>query len=308
MSASIFNVVKTVKPYADKFRKSDGGIIKFMRISEINFYPIKSLKGISTDKAVVEDRGLRFDRRWMLVDTDNRFMTQREHPKMATIKVAVDDSGLKVESDGKEPLFIPTVSGTEPNELETVTVWSSTVKAAVHSDNVNQWFSGVLNFDCRLVAMTESSNRHVDPDYAKRPEDTVSFADGYPFLLIGQASLDDLNKRISEKNAGSTGLQPLPMNRFRPNFVVSGSEAFEEDSWKRIRIGETIFHLVKPCGRCIITTTDQQTGQRNGDEPLATLSGYRKMDGKLLFGQNLIAETSGATIRTGDQLEVLEVR
>jgi uncharacterized protein YcbX len=140
----------------------------------------------------------------------------------------------------------------------------------------------------------------VNPFYAVRKfRDTVSFADGYPFLLIGEASLADLNSRLSE---------PVPMNRFRPNFVVSGSEPFEEDTWKRIRIGSNEFHIVKPCARCVLTTVDQTTGQKTGKEPLKTLSEYRNRNGNVLFGQNLIAETAGGTVQVGDEIEVLKRR
>lgn len=307
MSASIVNTVKAVKPYAVIFRKSDGVIIKLMQISEINIYPIKSLKGISIDEGAIEDSGLQFDRRWMLVDGENRFMTQREHPKMATVKVSVNGIGLTVEADNAGPIFVPGAPESNGEVLETVTVWNSTVKAAVNSNEVNHWFSNVLNFECRLVTMTENTNRLVDPDYAVRPDrDTVSFADGYPFLLIGKSSLDDLNERLRQRS--ETDFLPLPMNRFRPSFVVSSAEPFAEDQWKVIRIGETVFHVVKPCGRCVITTIDQATGETNGDEPLKTLSAFRKQNGKVLFGQNLIAEKSGTTLRVGDDVEVLEFK
>ena len=267
-----------------------------MYLSEINIYPVKSLGGIPVEEAVVEERGLRFDRRLMLVDESGRFISQRENPKMALIKASLDGDGLKVTYNGESLAISYAPDQASPARVK---IWSSSVKAVAYDDETNDWFSEVLGTKCRLVLMPEETKRKVNPFYAVRVNvDTVSFADGYPFLLIGQASLDDLNSRLAE---------PLPMNRFRPNFVVAETEPFAEDTWKRIRIGETEFHIVKPCDRCVITTIDQTTGEK-GKEPLKTLAGYRKKGGKLLFGQNLIAEGSGATIRAGDPVELLEMK
>ncbi len=268
-----------------------------MNLTELNIYPIKSLKGIAITEAAVEARGLRRDRRWMLVDADNKFITQREIPKMAALSVDLLTDGLRV-TNGSTHIDVPA----EPysDDSATVAIWGSRVKAAVYQPFVNHWFSDALGVDCRLVQMPESTNRIVSPNYAVRKfEDIVSFADGYPFLLIGQASLDDLNSRLQE---------PVGMNRFRPNFVVAGAEPFAEDTWKRVRIGSTVFHVVKPCDRCVITTIDQAKGEKTGKEPLKTLSEYRNRNGKVLFGQNLIADEPGATIKAGDEVEVVEYK
>jgi len=269
-----------------------------MRISEINIYPIKSLKGILLKESTVEERGFRFDRRWMLVDEGGKFLTQREFPVMARIGVGVRSEGLQVSLDGSRttiPLEVPANGGPKR-----VRIWASLVKAEFYSSDVDEWFSQALQTRCRLAAMTDVSNRRVNPYYSvHRFRDTVSFADAYPYLLIGQASLDDLNTRLSEK---------VSMNRFRPNLVVEGSEACAEDTWKKVRIGSTVFHVVKPCARCVITTIDQFAGQKTGVEPLKTLAGYRTKRNKVLFGQNLIAERSGGTIKVGDEVEVLETK
>ena len=264
-----------------------------MYLSEINIYPVKSLGGISVEESVVEARGLERDRRLMLVDAANQFISQREIAAMALIKTEIIDDGLIAACYGKS-LRIPAIpDGT----TATVKVWSSSVKARVYDDETNAWFSDVLGINCRLVLMPEETKRKVNPLYAVRKnEDTVSFADGYPFLLIGQASLDDLNSRLAE---------PLPMNRFRPNFVVADAEPFDEDTWKKVRIGDTVFHIVKPCARCVITTVDQTTGEK-GKEPLKTLASFRNMGGNLMFGQNLIAEKAGGTLRVGDRVEILK--
>ena len=268
-----------------------------MHISEINIYPVKSLGGITMDSAVVEDRGLRFDRRWMLVDDKRQFLTQREFPMMSTLKVTAGDEGITV-SSGQTSIYIP--ADPEGTLTINVKIWSSSVKAKVYDDTVNTWFADALGTSCRLVMMPDESKRKVNPFYSVRKfKDTVSFADGYPFMLIGQGSLDDLNSRLAT---------PVPMNRFRPNFVVEGSEPFAEDSWKKIRIGSTVFHVVKPCARCIMPTIDQSTGKKTGKEPLHTLSVFRKTNGNVLFGQNLIADAAGGTVAIGDAIEVLEVR
>ncbi|HQU85509.1 MAG TPA: MOSC domain-containing protein [Pyrinomonadaceae bacterium] len=268
-----------------------------MNLSEINIYPVKSLKGISLENALVEEKGLQFDRRWMLVDEKNQFLTQREFPKMALIEVSVNLETLSFSADGKnlEVEFDKTIEKTASAK-----VWSSRVKSNVYEDNINDWFSNVLETKCKLVVMPQNAKRAVEPFYAVRKfKDTVSFADAFPFLLIGESSLKDLNEKLEN---------PVPMNRFRPNLVVSGSEAFAEDTWKKIRIGETIFHVQKPCARCVMTTIDQQTAVKDGKEPLKTLAKYRTKNGKVLFGQNLIAEKAGSFVKIGDEVEILETK
>lgn len=268
-----------------------------MHLSEINIYPVKSLKGIGLREAVIEDRGLLSDRRWMLVDRNNRFLTQREFPVMATVSIHLDGDKFSARA-GDNKIEVPFEPGS--GEFQTTQIWKSEVVGEFYSSEIDEWFSRALDTNCRLVRMPEASKRAVNPDYAVRgSEDIVSFADGYPFMLIGQASLDDLNARLPE---------PLPMNRFRPNFVVEGSDAFAEDNWQKIRIAETIFHIVKPCERCVIPTIDQTTGVKTGKEPTKTLSTYRLKDGNVLFGQNLIAEQAGGTVRVGDAVEILELK
>lgn len=271
-----------------------------MNISEINIYPIKSLGGISVNEAKIERRGLEFDRRWMLIDKDNKFLTQREFPKMATINVGIVENTLQVSSDN-EKLRVP--FGIEKKQTEKVAIWQSKCLAEIYEKSVNDWFSDILQTNCRLAEMPEETRRKVNYFYAVNKDDHVSFADAYPFLLIGENSLEDLNKRLEK---------PLPMNRFRPNFVVSDSEAFAEDSWKKIKIGESNFHVVKPCARCVITTIEQNTGEKQGVEPLKTLASFRipkrSIKKNILFGQNLIAENAGEIIKIGDKIEILETK
>jgi uncharacterized protein YcbX len=262
-------------------------------LSQINIYPIKSLGGISLPSSVVEERGLQYDRRWMLVDDNHQFLTQRKLAKMALLKVALLKEGLLVSTVGMPDLVVPFMCQT--NDTIYVTVWEDTCHGIVVSPQANEWFSDALQLSCKLVFMPDTSIRPVDTRYALNDE-FVSFADAYPFLLIGEASLADLNGRLDT---------PLPMNRFRPNLVVSTTTPFEEDTWKAIRIGDTEFYLVKPCARCVVTTIDQQTTIA-GKEPLKTLSTYRLINNKVLFGQNVLLGKKGKHIQVGDA--VTEIR
>jgi uncharacterized protein YcbX len=243
--------------------------------------------------AVVEERGLQYDRRWMLVDAQNHFLTQRKLAGMALLKVSITKEGLEVTAPQMPALHVPCAPQTA--EVISVRVWDDTCRAIVVSNEASLWFSEALKMTCKLVYMPDDSLRTVDERYAKNNE-IVSFADAYPFLLIGEASLADLNSSLS---------QPVSMNRFRPNLVINTTEPFAEDTWRSIRIGEATFHLVKPCARCILTTIDQQTGVA-GKEPLKTLSSYRTFHNKVLFGQNVLGEQAlGKVIHVGSPVVVL---
>lgn len=292
-----------------------------MRLSEINIYPVKSLKGITLGEAAVEKRGLRFDRRWMLTDPEGMFFTQREVPKMATVSIEVNGNGLRASAEGVEPISIP--AEPDSGERMRVTVWASVVDAIAYRGAVSEWFSDVLGRSSRLVLMPESTERHVSEKFDSG-EDIVSFADGYPLLLIGEGSLAELNERLYDryKDEEEGEKLPLPMNRFRPNVVVEGSEPFAEDRWARVKFGEAIFRVVRSCARCVITTIDQSRGEFDGKEPLKMLSSFRAAKkvfpanfeafghqaNYALFGENLIPENPGAIVRRGDEVEVLEFR
>lgn len=258
-------------------------------LTGIYLYPIKSMGGISLDQALVKERGLEHDRRWMLVDTEGRFMSQRAHPQMALFKVSLLEQALLLNFEGDE-LHIPMKPDTT-DSLQ-VQIWDDTCEAVLYSDPINQWLGNKLGHATRLVYMTETSVRKVDPRYAQG--ETVSFSDGYPYLLISEASLDLLNSKLD---------QPVPMNRFRPNLVVSGSTAHEEDQWTNFGIGPIRFKGVKPCSRCVMTTIDQETSHKSA-EPLKTLAGYRKINNKVNFGQNVLALSEGK-ISLGDKLNLL---
>lgn len=262
-------------------------------LTQINIYPVKSLGGFSAESAEVEPRGLQHDRRWMLVDRKGRFLTQRALPRMALVCVDLTDGGLTLSAPGLEPLKVP--FGPEAStRRQTVQIWRSVCEAAPVGEEADGWFGEFLGVPCRLVFMPEETRRAVNPDY-RAGEGIVSFADGYPLLLLGKASLSDLNGRLE---------QPVPTNRFRPNLVVSGAPAYAEDGWTKIRIGGVTFHGVKPCDRCSLITVDQATGEAAGPEPLATLATYRLNDQKVLFGQLLIPDGVGV-VRVGDGVEIL---
>jgi len=262
-----------------------------MILSEIWIYPIKSLGGIALTEASVEVRGLQYDRRWMLVDAEWKFITQRKIHEMALIDVALGKDGLEVRHRAfqEDVLFIPF----EPINKEsfTVKIWDDEVEAVTVSDEADRWFSRYLGQTIRLVKMPESTNRWVDSRYAKHQE-VVGFADDYPLLLISQASLDDLNSRLPV---------PVSMQRFRPNLIVNGTSPFAEDGWTDLQIGSATFKAVKPCSRCVLTTLDPATGQA-GAEPLKTLATYRKQNNKVMFGMNLLAQPG--RIAVGDPVEI----
>jgi uncharacterized protein len=265
-----------------------------MHLSGLYVYPIKSMGGIPLEAWDVDGRGLRYDRRWMLVDEDGWFISQRELPRMALIGVRIEPDRLVVVAPGMPLLELSL--GTTTGKTIPARIWDDVVEAWPVGDDADRWFGEFLGVRCRLVFLPDESVRPVDPDYGETG-DQVGLADGFPFLLISEASLADLNARLE---------QPLPMNRFRPNLVIGGCEPFAEDGWSRVRIGSITFRVVKPCSRCAITTVDQTTVV-TGKEPLRTLARFRKVGNKVLFGQNLIHDGTG-TLHTGDPVEILQTR
>jgi uncharacterized protein len=280
-----------------------------MQVSELNIYPIKSLKGISLQSAVVQKRGLECDRRWVIVDADGKFLTQREWPRMATVTVEVTGDGLQVTGNGSGTLKIEPL--TDGPRLITK-IWERAGGSIAYGVETNEWFSDVLGRQVELRYMPDDAWRPVNPIF-DAGGDVNSFADGSPALLANEASMADLNSRMET---------PLPINRFRPNIVVSGAEPWAEDKWKKVRIGEAIFRVVKPSDRCVLTTVDPEKGEFAGKEPLKTLATFRMSKdvhpetyaafalppNSVLFGENTVPDTPGATIRVGDEVEVIEFR
>lgn len=270
-------------------------------LAALHIYPVKSLAGTARDEVTVEPWGPAGDRRWLLASPEGRTMTQREHPRLALASPELlPDGGLRVSAPGMEPLDIA-VPGAEQSPV-VVEVWQSRVESVRAGAAADAWFSAYLGTGVQLVHLAAPErNRPVQPAYS-RPGETVSFADGFPLLLTTVSSLDALNSLIAQGDHPDEG--PLGMDRFRPNAVVRGTAPWAEDRWRRVRIGQVTFRVVKPCGRCVVTTTDQRTGER-GKEPLRTLARHRRSGGDLVFGQNLIPEHTGR-VRSGDSFEVLD--
>jgi uncharacterized protein len=268
-----------------------------IQLSEIWIYPVKSLGGIQLQQSQVTDRGLEYDHRWLLVDENGQFLSQRNYPELALFLPKIKNDFLTITHRTKlENIAIPLRSTFLESEIKIqVTVWDDVVNAFEVSLEATDWFSRMLGFDVRLVYMPDESQRKVDPEYAVSGNEINSFSDGYPFLIIGQASLNDLNLRL--KN-------PVSMNRFRPNFVFTGALAYAEEIWREITIGKVTFFGVKPCGRCIMTTVDQDLGTKSSKDPLLTLSKYKKLGNKVIFGQNLVGSGVGM-VAVGDFVKTL---
>jgi uncharacterized protein YcbX len=264
-------------------------------LTAINVYPVKGLKGIALDHARCTDRGIQHDRRWMVVDPDGMFLSQRSHPRMATVWTELTEDSLVLSAPDEDEIVVPFEPPPAPPMK--VQVWNSIVDAVAASREADLWLTRYLEMPCRLVYMPDDSVRMSNNKYAGDGK-RVGFADGYAYLTISEASLGDLNARLAAK-----GHPALPMNRFRPNLVVSGSDPYAEDRFGDVRIGEAAFRGVKPCGRCQVTTTDQATGEVMGPEPLLTLASYRDSNefGQM-FGMNMVSVREG-TVRVGDRVE-----
>ena len=261
-----------------------------IEVSQLYIYPLKGAAGVSVERAEVIDTGFADDRRWMLVDRDGMFMSQRSHPKMVLIRVAARNGLLALDAPGMQRLE---VEKPVKRAIIDVTVWSDTVKAICADANANEWLSDFLDEDVRLVYMPDSTFRQVDRDYFANDQQ-VSFADGFPFLLISQESLDELNRRMES---------PIEMIRFRHNIVVKGADAPNaEDHWHDMTIGTVRFAGVKPCARCAVPTVDLQTG-KFGKEPNRTLATYRRVGSQVYFGQNLVHLDRGV-IAIGDAVQL----
>lgn len=264
------------------------------RLQALFRYPLKSGAALPLTQATVEPLGIEHDRRWMAVQPDGSFLTGRELPALVLVRAVPGPTGLHLSAPGMPELTVPFPP--ESAQRLDVTVWKDTCSAARTDATADRWLSEYLGMPAALVYVDARMQRPVDPTYAA-PEDRVGFADGFPLLLTTEPSLADLNTRLA---------QPVPMSRFRPNLVVEGCDAFAEDGWKRLRIGTVELAVVKPCARCVFITVDAETARKDPrQEPLRTLTTFRRIDGKVMFGQNVIVRRAG-TIRVGDSVEVLE--
>lgn len=267
-----------------------------MHLSALYRYPLKSGAGEQLEQAQCGALGLHGDRRWMVVDeASGRFLTQRALSVMALLQVRWQgDTAVRLNAPGMPELEVELPGPSAP--LRGVFIWREALRVPDGGDLAAEWLSRFLGRAARLVFLPDTDAIQIDRQFAADGERTT-FTDGFPFLLIGQASLDDLCERVG---------RPLEMLRFRPSLVITGAAAYAEDNWKRIRIGLIDFRVVKPCTRCVIPTIDPASAARSPDhEPLATLLTYRRGEGGVFFGQNLIAEGTG-TLTEGMPVEVLE--
>ncbi|WP_030296638.1 MOSC domain-containing protein [Streptomyces katrae] len=269
-------------------------------VQALHVHPVKSVAGTAPDEVVVEPWGLSGDRRWALVDTEGTVITQRQQPRLALAAARPLGGGaVALSAPGMAELVVEVP---QPGPLEPVVLFGKKVETVLAASAAADWFSAYLGVPARLVHLDDPAvRRPVDPEYAL-PGETVSLADGYPVLLVTLASLDALNALIAQGDHPEEG--PLPMNRFRPSVVVAGAEAWAEDGWRRIAIGDAVFRGARECGRCIVTTTDQATAER-GKEPLKTLGRHRRIGKSLAFGRQLVPVRVG-TVRVGDEVRVLE--
>ncbi|GAA1919300.1 MOSC domain-containing protein [Nocardioides lentus] len=278
-----------------------------LTVSALHRYPVKSCGGTALDEAVVEPWGLAGDRRWLVTDVDGGFVTARELPLLLTVGVAsADDGALTLTAAGRDPQPVAVPAPGDTGGTTRVGIWRDEVEAVAAPPGASAWLSAVVGHDVRLLHLADPAQRPVSRQFAE-DGDRVSFADGYPLLVTTEASLTALNHLVADGRNDAEW--PVDMGRFRPNLVVAGGEAWDEDGWRRIRVGAgddaATFRAVKGCARCVMTVHDPATGER-GKEPLATLARHRRWDGQSWFGMNLVPDTPGATVRVGDQVEVLE--
>ncbi|MEV7569635.1 MOSC domain-containing protein [Streptomyces tanashiensis] len=269
-------------------------------LRSVHVHPVKAMRALARAEAEVQPWGLADDRRWTVVDAAGKVVTQRRHPRMALATAEpLPGGGVSLSAPGHPTLEVEVP---RPSTIITVEIFDKPVEAVPAGPAAAAWLSAYLESDVRLAHMDAPDHRRpVDPDYAL-PGETVSFADGYPLLVTTTASLDALNSLIAQGDHADEG--PLPMNRFRPNLVVEGTGPWAEDGWTRLAVGEVTFRVARPCGRCVVTTTNQLTAER-GKEPLRTLARHRKSDGRVIFGQNLVPEHTG-TVRVGDAVKILD--
>lgn len=263
-----------------------------MKLARITLHPVKSLAGRDVLSARLESRGLAHDRRWMVVDATGRFITQRSHPQMVHITAEPALTGLRLTTAGHPDCTVDRLEGT----AREVVVWRDTVQAEAPSPEADAWLSQVLGTPCQLVHLPEQTTRPIDPDFGKAGDET-SFADGFPLLILGTASLADIDARMPGHGDAA---------RFRANLLIEGALPWAEDHWLRLRIGEVELELVKPCSRCTVVNVDPQTGTPDPDgQPLRALREWRRnAQGNVIVGQNAVPRKIG-TLRVGDAVEVL---
>ncbi len=264
-----------------------------LTVSQIHIYPVKSFSGISPSSATIDERGFAFDRRWMLIDSENRFVTQRTLPDMALFTASIKGDRVEINHKTDSSFHLSFEIGNHSGEKVNLTLFDNPGSGYLMDSQINFALSNKLKNNVKLVYMDTDIERKVNEKYSSRKR-LVSYADGFPFLLLSEESLAELNSRLPFQAS---------MLRFRPNIVIKGGEAFIEDRLKQIRINNVTFDIVKPCPRCVITTVDPTTAKKNSIV-LKTLAEFRKTGNNVNFGQNLIHHNTG-TISVGDEVEIL---
>lgn len=260
-------------------------------VTKLTIYPVKGCQAVHVDTMEIVNTGPRYDRQWMVVGADGKFISQRSHPKLAVISAYMKDDMLVLTISGHDSIMVePTSEG----DVIEATLHKNIVKTVEQSIDASRALSDYLECDVKLVGFAKGFTRFITPDYAVTESDQTLFADAFPLLIASEESLDDLNTRLES---------PVLMTRFRPNIVIKGLGAYDEDNFTRLRIGDVTFSAVKKCSRCTVTTVDQDTGMK-GKEPLLTLSRYRNSEKGIMFGMNLIHDAPGV-IRVGDRVELL---
>lgn len=255
-------------------------------------YPVKSLRGIALPEMALDEFGPAGDRRWMIVDAEGQFVTQRSHPRLALIHTALVRGEVVIDVPGHGAHTLEPGHTTRP-----VRVWQDWVKAGDAAGSASEALSGFIGESLTLVHMPDATFREVKGGRVTERR-RVGFADGFPFLIVNQASLDDLNSRLDN---------PVDIRRFRPNLVIEGAEAWQEDLWRQLRIGDVVFDLVKPCSRCVMTTVDPDLGTKAADaQPLRTLGRFRRTPDGVMFGINALHRPEGVMVRRGDPVEILQ--
>jgi len=265
-----------------------------LTVTQLSIYPVKSCRGIGLTSMAIGEWGPEWDRRLMLIDENGKFVTARKHPQLLTVVVALGIGELVLSATGHNTIRLRPEALEKAQRRVDSTIWRDQVEACIVSEEASQWFSEILGIPVQLVYMPESAFRPVDRRYFDGKQ-RVGFADSFPFLMTHQPSLDELSQRIQA---------PLSMRRFRSNIVVDGGVPWQEDGWSKLKIGPLSFAVVKPCSRCVMTTIEPDT-LAISKEPLKTLSGFRKTDSGVTFGQNLVHLNQGV-IQVGDPVEVLQ--
>jgi len=265
-----------------------------IQLTGIHIYPVKSLRAVALEEAVLENGRLVGDRDWMLVDLAGYFMHMRDYPQMARVEATITAGRLVARTASMQPLEVarPRFDELSPADVEFVRLWRRSAPVVHVSNEADAWFTAALRVPCRLVAFVPDAPALTVPSY----EIHSTLQDATPFHLTSEDSLADLNARME---------QPIPMNRFRPNIVVRGGEPYAEDRWRTIAVGDTTLRWIKVCTRCVATTTDQETGERRSTDPLRTLAKYRRHGTEVAFGHYLVADTWGDRMRVGDAVRVL---